>query len=719
MLGSSGRAAFRPLSWILSSLLALAVGAGCGSDSPPAGNVADIVVADNAAIVVTTLEDAAVRPRGKMTLRAAIQMLEPGGTITFDNSLDGGTIRLAFVDNDHSVLKGEVFGGASGMVFQNFLERDYGRSALYARKRIRIDASALPRGITLKWDGGESNRARVLAVYDDAMSDTTTEPALTLNNVTITGGYSSYEARNDNVQRFTLARGGAVAVWGIAKLDNCTLYGNRVLGDPESGRDRGTFGGGIYADVVLMDNCIVSGNSVKGYGVAGGGVYSVGAWEKTGGDGLSALTRCTVTGNRLTGQMTYGGGVYSDGGSLRNVGGIAIPNTNMIQLVNCTIARNVCEDNPDLAEGAGIPTSTGPMLSYFYRGGGFYMSNGYLRMISCTVAENQVNGIEAISQGKPNLGGGGIGATVGNAHSTEEMQIMHSVIVGNTLNGVPNDVFTGSILRFHSYGYNVIGRIDLSQILVPIPMFSTTSRKHWPKVGDRHGLLTSEVLGSPVRHASIRSMGTDWGENAVLYYPPAGQGLGRIPTDPYSLYSAYIDYEVGAFALDGTFTSSSAASLDRTTGSPDNAYIADDFPSHVLAKLRAEYSATLGAGFTVPIADNTYWHVRKGNSWPGDPLNATWVNFWRTLDNTIGDRLGPAILGEDFFASFIPGAVPSGDTISYEGRVGDRILYHVQWDREGLGGSIVDHPPYELAVEDQLGRTRPRGVYGDIGAIRH
>ncbi len=690
--------------------------AGCGSDNPP-GAVADLVLSDNTAIVVTTLEDAAVRPRGKMTLRAAIQILEPGGTITFDNALNGGTIQLSFIDNDHTVLKGEVFGGPAGMVFQNFSERDYGRSALYARKKITIDASGLSRGITLKWNGGDSNRARVLAVYDTTMSDSTTDPILTLNNVKITGGYSSYEARADNVQPFTLARGGAVAVWGIAKLDNCALYGNKVNGDIQSGRDRGAFGGGIYADVVLMDNCIVSGNTVKAYGAAGGGIYSIGNWEKTGGDGYSRITRSSITGNRLTAQMAYGGGVYSDGGSLTNVGGVVIPNANYIYLENCTIARNVIEDNPELAEDpVGIPSSTGNMLSYFYRGGGFYMSNGYLRLTSCTVAENDVTGVYGISQGKPNLGGGGIGATVGNAHSTEEMQIMHSVIVGNTLNGVPNDVFTGSILRFHSYGYNVIGRIDFSQILVPIPMFSTASRKHWPKIGDRHGLLSSEVIGLPVRHASIRSAGTDTGEAAVLWYPPVNQAVGRIPTDPYTLYCAYVDYQVGTLAPDNTFTTESDATLNRATGSPDNAFIHDDFPSHVLAKLQTEYSATLGAGFTVPIADNTYWHTRKGNSWPGDALNATWVNFWRTLDNTIGERLGPAILGEDFFAGFIPGAVPAGETVTYYGRVGDRILYHLQWDQEGLGGRGGD--PYELAVVDQLGQARTRGYNGDIGAIR-
>jgi hypothetical protein len=676
----------RVLNWTLLGLMA-AIGVGCGSGGSSAvDNVADIVVADNAAIVVTTLEDAAVRPRGKMTLRAAIRQLTPGGTITFDNALDGGTIDLAYVDDDHTVLKGEVFGGAGGMVFQTFGERDYGKSALYARKKLTIDASGLPRGITLKWNGGDSNRARVLAVYDTAMSDSTTDPILTLNHVTITGGCSGFDPRNDNVQPFTLARGGAVAVWGIAKLDNCVLYGNRVIGDTQSGRDRGSFGGGIYADVVLMDNCIVSGNSIKAYGAAGGGVYSVGNWEGTGVE--SSLNRCSITGNRISGQSVYGGGVYTDGGSLYvgasedNSIPVVLSHSNYMYLTNCTIARNVVEDNPDIPE---------VYFAYYYRGGGIYMSNGYLRMTSCTVAENQVNGIPAIFSGKPNLGGGGIGATVGNAHLSEEMQLMHSVFVGNTLNGVPNDVFTGSLLRFHSYGYNVIGRIDFSQILVPIPAFSTTSRKHWPKVGDRHGLGVAEVLGTPVRHPSIRSVGTDAGELAVLYYPPSGAAVGAIPTDPYMLYAGYVNYDVDAGA-------------------------ADDFPYQVLLQLRKLYPAALGADFDVPIQDNTTWSYEPfHNKWPSDPANAKWIAWWRSLDLAIGDRLGPAILGEPFFTSFIPGAVPVGDQVTYDGRVGDHITYHIQWDLEGIGGRGGD--PYELAAVDQLGRARPRGIAGDIGAI--
>jgi hypothetical protein len=191
----------------------------------------------------------------------------------------------------------------------------------------------------------------------------------------------------------------------------------------------------------------VSGNSVTGYGGSGGGVFSVGGagtWYD------SWLIRSAITGNRVTAQHAYGGGVYSDGGGPGNM--------MTMNIQDCTIARNLVEDHP------GIAQST--MTQYYYRGGGFYMSNGILRLSSSTIVENAVTGAPWIFSGKPNMGGGGIGATIGNAHVVEHMEIWHSVIAGNTLSGVPSDVFTGSLINFYSSGYNLFGAIDFSPMLV-------------------------------------------------------------------------------------------------------------------------------------------------------------------------------------------------------------------------------------------------------------
>ena len=476
---------------------ALLACAGCGTNAtvPPA-------------ITVTSLADADPPPGGTMTLRAAIREIGSGGTITFDPSLNGGTIPLGIVGSDNSPLMGEIYGGPVGMTFQGYGLRNYGKSALYAAKDLTIDASSLPDGITLTWTGGDANRARVMAVLGN----------LTMRNVTITSGHSSYEAIA-GTQPYTLARGGGLAVWGTATLEKCTVSGNRCTGDTDTtnSRDRGTYGGGIFANALVMTNSVVSGNAVIGYGAAGGGAYSVGGAD---GPGISSsLSGCTVSGNRVTAQHAYGGGIFTLGGG---------PNFLMpLALANCTIARNVVEDHPGIGEPPGS--------QYYCRGGGVYMGGGYLSVTGCTVAENRVTGVPAIFSRKPNMGGGGIAATVGNAHVVEDISIRHSVVVGNTLNGAANDLFTGSVLNFYSHGYNRIGKIDFSQILVPIPPWWSLSRIHWPKAGDMDNVAISDLLDLPnvARHGSIRSVGTDNGDLAVLWYPPAGTALDQVPAADY------------------------------------------------------------------------------------------------------------------------------------------------------------------------------------------
>ncbi|MBU4055476.1 MAG: hypothetical protein KKA41_14020, partial [Proteobacteria bacterium] len=248
---------------LLGLMVLLILGCSGGSDST-SSSLPDIVV--------NSLADLANPASGTVTLRSALASAQTGQTIVFDDSLDGETLELSIIGEDHSILKGEVMGmriEPSGWVsyLVGYLDRDYGKSALYARKNVSIDASDLPSGITLEWTGGDANPARVLAVYGD----------LTLINVSITGGRIKAEdisTGDPDDQPWTLARGGAVAVWGRAFLTDCRLYNNHCSGDYDSSRDRGAYGGGIYADILAMKNCVVSGNSIIGAGAAGGGVYS-------------------------------------------------------------------------------------------------------------------------------------------------------------------------------------------------------------------------------------------------------------------------------------------------------------------------------------------------------------------------------------------------------------------------------------------------------------
>ncbi|MBZ5719976.1 MAG: hypothetical protein LAO03_06305 [Acidobacteriia bacterium] len=611
-------------------------GSGCGSagsaNNPPPNN----------AIVVNSLTDTAQPPAGTMTLRAALDQATSGKTITFDSALDGGTIALSIVGESHSVLKGEVY---SGMTFDGYADRDYGKSALYAQKDVVLDASSLPHGITIAWTGGDANPARVLAVYGN----------LTLKNITVAGGFSNAEAISTGSQPYTLARGGGLAVWGTATLEDCTVAGNRIAGDINGSRDRGAYGGGIYANGLLLTNCVVSGNSAIGYGAAGGGIYSVGGADNTGGRGNNvSLTGCTISGNRVTAQHAYGGGLFTLAGGPNNLA--------TLQMTNCTVARNLVEDNPALPE----------VGQYYYRGGGIYMGGGSLSLTSCTVAENEVTGNLAIFSGKPNMGGGGVAATIGNAHVVEDVNVWHSIVAGNKLSGAAQDWYSGSLLHFYSYGYNRMGALDFSQILVPVPAWTDLSRKHYPKTGDQDGVTISQVLSlSDIQYSSsVISAGTDFGQPAVLWYMPSGAALDQIPNASYSVTSVLAGYT-------GYGVSS------------------DDFLNHVLEQIRTDYASILGSDFGSDIGDmsGVTWY-ESPVTWPTDPANVPWITFWRNLDTEIGNQLGAATLGDDFWGTFTSGNMGN---VTMTMRPTTRTI--------------------QLTGSDQRGQSRPNGGMGDIGAI--
>jgi hypothetical protein len=621
----------RPNFWVFPLALVVAAGACNLSDGPQA-----------AEIVVNSLADLAAPPAGTVTLRSAIAAAGARDTIAFDDSLDGGTILLTVVGEEHSTLKGEVY---VNNAFSGYQERDYGRSALYARKDLAIDASGLPHGITVKWDGGDASRARVLAVYGN----------LTMKNVAVLSGYSEAVAIAGGTQPYTLARGGGLAVWGKATLTGCTVAGNTCFGESGSARDRGTYGGGIYADNLDLVDCVISGNRAIAYGAGGGGIYSVGGGANSGGRGNdTSLRGCTVSGNRTTAQHAYGGGIFTLSGGPSNLA--------TMFLTNCTIARNVVEDHPDFPEAG----------QWYTRGGGVYMGGGGLEVSGCTIAENTVTGVPAIFSGRPNLGGGGVAATIGNAHTVENASVRNSVVVGNTLNGEPEDWFAGSILNFYSQGYNLVGTIDFRYILVPVPDWMMSSRKRWPKAGDTDGVSLLEALdvAGVHRHPTVLSAGTDTGQPAVLWYPPAALATDKIPNQDYAVTNVMAGY--------------------TGFGQPT-----DDFLNHVILQLRAQYGAILGADFGSEFGDmtGTTWYG-PAVTWPSNPQNAAWISFWRNLDIAIGDRLGMAILGDDFWGTFSSGPL---------GNVRLTIGSHTK--------------SFRMESTDQLGNSRPRGAMGDIGAI--
>ncbi len=593
--------------------------------------------------VVNSLEDIAAPPAGTVTLRSALAAAGSGETITFDDSLDGQAIVLTTVGEAHSTLGGEVY---VNNAFSGYQERDYGKSALYAHKNVSIDASALTHGITVQWGGGDTTHARVLAVYGD----------LAMKNVTVSGGYSVSEARDDTVQTYTLSRGGGLAIWGTATLTGCTITGNTCLGEDTAARDRGTYGGGIYADGLDLEDCVISGNRVSAYGAGGGGIYSVGGGEHMNGQGNDAiLRRCTISGNRVTAQHAYGGGIFTLSGGPTNLA--------TMYLFDCTVARNVIEDHPAYDN----------VGQWYNRGAGIYMGGGSLCLIGCTIAENAINGQLAYFSGKPNLGGGGVCATIGNAHTVETVWLQNSIVVGNTLNGAAEDWFAGSILDFYSQGYNLVGVVNFDWILVPVPDWMMSSRKHWPKTGDHDGVTLAEALdvGGAHYHATAVSAGTDAGGPALLWYPPAALAADKIPNQDYS-----VSYVAAGYSGFGIAT--------------------DDFLNHVILQCRSQYAAELGADFGSELGDMTgvTWYG-PARTWPSNTQNTAWINFWHSLDTAIGSRLGMAKLGDDFWGTFQSGQLGDHVTITVARRTAS---FHMQ-------------------DVDQLGTARPRNALGDIGAI--
>ena len=662
------------------------------------------------ALVVNSLLDDAAPPAGTVTLRSALATAASGQRITFDASLNGGTINLSLVAAEHTVLVGEVMGfdEANNISYLvGYHDRDYGRSALYADKDVVIDASALVEGITLNWDGADA--ARVLAVSGD----------LTLRNVAITGGNSVYDVavdvgqHPDDNQASTLARGAGVAVWGTATLTDCKIYDNHAVGDDaDTSRDGGAYGGGVYADTVVIDNCTVAGNTVTGAGAAGGGVFVIGGRD-TGVD-VSTIRRSTISENRIAGLFAYGGGVYSDGG------GIGL--SKRIHIESSTLARNRVE--PPLLP----PFLFGLLDIGYWRGGGLYMSNGYMQVQGSTIVENQVLGKPRTNElDKANLAGG-IAATIGNAHAVEDMIIGQSIVVGNSVHEIdglgpdgytignvyPHDIFTGSVFEFRSMGYNRIGTIDFSQILVPIgePGWDSLSRKHYPQANDRDGVDPDDVLGEATVSAFIASAGVQSDPYAVLYYEPAGDALDQVPDGNYSVTEIIGDLD--GLPNEGRNPLFLPLMLERIENHYGQVGFASDFRNYFQGYLSdidpemagAQHYLNCGS-VTIGTLEQAYW-CGPSQTWPAAEHNHAYIDFWHHLDLALANEI-------------------AGVTVDQIGDLGPALINDDAWvSLFGLGynyfnGITVFLAENTLRVDalesDQLGNRNPADALGDIGAV--
>ncbi|MEA3288155.1 MAG: choice-of-anchor Q domain-containing protein [Candidatus Marinimicrobia bacterium] len=172
----------------------------------------------------------------------------------------------------------------------------------------------------------------------------TTNPSVTISDLTITNGNTATAANNDGagvynysdsltLENCTISESSAdygAGMYNNAEenaaspvLTNCTISGNTAAED----------GGGMYnysssssaASSPSLTNCTISDNSADSFG---GGMFNCGS------DATSSpnLTRCTITGN----SAASGGGMYNDGSSE----GVSSPS-----LTNCIISGNSASDD--------------------------------------------------------------------------------------------------------------------------------------------------------------------------------------------------------------------------------------------------------------------------------------------------------------------------------------------------------------------------------------
>ena len=414
----------------------------------------------------------------------------------------------------------------------------------------------------------------------------------------------------------------------------------------------------------------------------------------------STIDRCAITGNRISGLFTYGGGVFSDGGS--------IGQSKKLRLTNCTIARNLVEPAP------GLPRFV--LALGYWRGGGCYMSNGNLEIQSCTIVENEVQGVARTdSLGRRNLAGG-IAATVGNAHEVGEMILSHSIVTGNTVQEVggrlyPHDIFSGSLLSFRSGGHNRIGALDFSNLLVPVGQsgWESLSRKHYPQSGDQDGVALADVLdrsGGLTSSSSILSTGVSAGTPAVLHYRPRGSALGQVPASAYQLPETVAEYEIVPGARDN-FLEIFLARLEHHYGL-----------THFASQFTADFEtflSTVDADSTTPglqpytsptgapiltVAD-TQW-FGPAESWPKELANYPYIEFWHRLDAALQaaiPALAPELLADESWRSLFTSG-PLLENPNLRMRVVTTLRLSVQ--RPAL---------------DQVRAARPANGPGDIGAI--
>ena len=402
----------------------------------------------SASFVVTTLLDAVDEADDVTSLREAVEKAETGNTITFDNSLSGGTIKL----------NGNPLGIDCG---------------------ITIDASSIG-GITIDGDGQSE-------VFDVGGGDETSP--VKLIGLTITGGKEGGIFSNgtlsiinstitkNNGARSGYGGGGIFNHSGTISVVDSTISENTSEGD----------GGGIYnfEGVMTITNSTVSGNNsnTSGTGVGGGGIFNIHAtlmitgstisgnnsksfggggginnWNNffTGSKSTVTIIDSKITGNTAAGSGGSGGGISngdtmtingstisgntaSSGGGILNSGALTVART-AISENTATIGAGIFNYNngaltvTDSVISGNTATPTGFLANYYCGcGGGIYHSGSALTITGATISGNVASGEGRGITGVPGSAGGGVSLYGSSSYSSNAgVSITNSIITFNS-----------------------------------------------------------------------------------------------------------------------------------------------------------------------------------------------------------------------------------------------------------------------------------------------
>jgi hypothetical protein len=404
-------------------------------------------------------------------------------------------------------------------------------------------------------------------------------------------------------------RGGRMTVSKSAVVDNSCVRA------PQNVPARG---GGIWsaADLTISDS-IIEGNGVFGGSSGtdvpapgdGGGIYSTGPLT---------LSSCTVAGNFVNGidgnanhppAPTSGGGIYSSGG---------------LAVTNSSIFGNSARGGANASSAPPPPT----------RGGGIY-SAAAAKVTNSTVANNAAIGGAAFQSpgARPGEGSaGGIYRAGGN------FEVKSTLVANNSASTTSPDAAG----QFISFGYNLIGKVDVSGGFIATTdragtMSSPLDAKLDPDGLKNNGGLTRTVallLGSPAIDG-----GTSAGLTGSLTVDQRGSGFARVVDYPNVPNAAGGDgTDIGAFELQPMATPTpSPTATPAPTATPTPTRLAN-----ISTRMRVETGDNvLIGGFIITGTAPKRLIVRAGG--PSLPLQGTLANPLLELF----DREGQLIASND------------------------------------------------------------------------